>query len=533
MFNLLQNFTFRQAGIGSRLFHHYVENNVPNANWINAYPNQVDFNRLGLERLSSFPQHRRDFLVQALLNQYKSANILDETVEENIQKLAKPNTLCVTTGHQLGFAGGPLFLLSKIASVVSLARNINENHSDIQVVPVFWMNSDDHDLAEVNSFFWANTHWTIPIADNRGPVGDYSCPEMPEFWEQLKLMMPAGTAWSQAYLELKTAYQPGITLGMAFRRLIANWTQGAGLILLDQQDSNLKGSAWNYMANLLEQEHWFNNFAATTQEQQSAGFAPQVKPMPNLFFFHSSSGRERIEMVGQKFVSHQTKTGWSFLELKSEMQKQPQLFSTNVTGRSLYQEFILPNIAYLGGAAEIRYWMQFSGIFQGLNLPFPVLVPRETFLFLTPHELKILDKSKISLSDFFGKNNKPIQKWIRSTFDAFENEPWNEQLNEEGLKWAQAFALSDPSLFKAVLARYRHLNNEMKALNAKRLRTIKKREHETLLKLNQLQDWIQPQGILQERIQHPWLLGPEVKKSFQELLAHSNPIQNQVVVLSF
>jgi len=533
MFSHLTNLTFKQAGIGSSLFHSYMNKDLPNLNWINAYPDEVDFKAWGQERLSFFPDSRRTILVQALLNQYALCDVPDTSVEESIEKLAKHNALCVTTGHQLGFGAGPLFLLYKIASVVTLARQLNEQNPSIQVVPVFWMNSDDHDLAEVSSFYWENKPWTIPILDNRGPVGDYCCPEMPDFWDQLRLFLPEGAVWSDAFHELKSAYQPGIPLGRAFRRLIAKWTKGSGLIILDQQDSTLKTCAWAYMSTLLEQKPWYSSLLSTTHEQESAGFSPQVKPMPNLFFFHSASGRERIEKQGPNFVSHQSKTTWSPSELKSHMAKEPQLFSTNVTGRSIYQEFILPNIAYIGGAAEIRYWMQFSGMFRSIHLPFPVLVPRESFLLLGKHEVKILNKLNLNPMDLFGKKEKIFQKWIRSKVDAHENDPWNEVLNSEGLKWAQIFAADDPSLFKAVLAKYKVLNNEMKALNSKRLRSLKKREQESLLKIEQLFDWVQPRGILQERIQHPWFLGPQVEQRFQDLLSHSNPLQNQVVVLEF
>lgn len=533
MFNHLQNLTFRQAGIGSSLFHRYVQKDLPNLNWIHAYPGEVHFTAFGQERLNGFPEDRRKVLVDALLNQYKAANILDASVEDSLKHLASPETLTVTTGHQLGFAGGPLFLLHKIASVVALARQLNQQNPNIRVVPIFWLNSDDHDLEEIKSFFWQNRHWSLPVEDNHGPVGEYLCPEMPDFWTQLRLAMPHGKAWEDAFYEMKMAYEPGLPLGLAFRRLIATWTKGSGLICLDQQDPHLKRAAWANLSTCLADTRWHDGFLASTHEQEQAGFEPQVKPMPNLFFFHSSVGRERIEPLGQNFVAHQTRATWTLTELQAQMRTEPHLFSTNVTGRSLYQEFILPNMAYLGGAAELRYWMQFSGMFRDLNRPFPLLIPRESFLFLGQKELRFLNQTKVEIQELIGNKEKNMAQWVHTHLDNFPEQPWNEVLDTESMKWAKAFALQDASLQKAVLARYAELKKELKSLNAKRLKALKQQELKAVLRLEHLFDWIQPNGIFQERIQHPWLLGPEVNKSFQQLLAHSNPLQNQVVVLSF
>jgi len=533
MFNHLQDLTFREAGIGSDLFNTYVEKQLPKLNWIHGYPDEVDLGAMGMERLAAFPEARRRLLVEVLFKQYHAANCIDSTVEESLAQLAKSNTVCVTTGHQLGFAGGPLFLLYKIASVISLARQLTNQNPEIRVVPLFWMNSDDHDLEEVNRFHWQETEWTIPVQGNNGPVGDYLCPEMTEFWERLNLAMPEGKAWEEALFELKKAYQPGVPLGLAFRRLIAQWTKGSGLICLDQQDVDLKRIAWKELSILLENNRWFDALMVTTQEQALAGYGSQVKPMPSLFFYHSMAGRERIEKVGDFYVSMVTKTSWNLSELKGQMEKEPHLFSTNVTGRALYQEFILPNLAYIGGAAEIRYWMQFSGMFRSLNFPFPLLIPRETFLFLGQREIRYLEKTKLNIQDLIGKRDKVFQKWIKEHLDMFADEPWNEALTAESEKWARVFSAADPSLKTAVIAKFAKLKNEMQALNVKRLRAIKQREQGLAFKVEHLYDWIQPKGVLQERIQHPWVLGPDVSHSFQSILSLSNPLKNKVVVLKY
>jgi bacillithiol synthase len=177
--------------------------------------------------------------------------------------------------------------------------------------------------------------------------------------------------------------------------------------------------------------------------------------------------------------------------------------------------------------------MQFSGMFRSLHFPFPVLIPRETFLFLGPREIRYIEKTNRTLAQLIGKKETVLQHCIKESFDAFSDEPWNKILTEESEKWAGIFAEADPTLQAAVMAKFANLKRDLKALNAKRIRSIKHKEQNLVQRLEHLQDWMQPKGILQERIQHPWLLGPELKLHFQELLSHSNPIQNQVVVLKF
>jgi bacillithiol biosynthesis cysteine-adding enzyme BshC len=531
MLKPLQYLSFKEAGIGSALFHRYVADDFPNTDWIEGHPNSINVELKAQHRSAQFPAERRKILVNSLRQQYEASGIKDEAVEHNLLRLQDSNTLTVTTGHQLGFAGGPLFLLYKIASVIKLAESLEQKHPQLQVVPIFWMNSDDHDLAEINTFFWQDTAWTLPISNENHPVGQYLCPEMPDFWASLHSVLPSGMAWEEAFLQLKTAYAPGVPLGLALRRLIAQWTKGTGLICLDQQDSTLKSEAWTGLLPHLNSTRWFDALIETTNKQESVGFSPQVKPMPSLFFYHSSLGRERIERLGSSFQSVQSNTSWNFEELAHEMQNHPDRFSTNVSGRAMYQEFILPNLAYLGGAAEIRYWMQFKQMLSSVELPFPMLVPRESFLVFSQRELRYLRGFNAQPIDALKPKQSFIQHWVRTTLDEFPEMPWTAELNSIAVHWAEVFGATDPGLKPAVLARFSKLSTDLEKLNTKRLKALKQREQTQLQRIDTVFNWTQPKGIFQERILHPWCLGPDVRASFNAILSISNPLSQQVVAV--
>jgi uncharacterized protein YllA (UPF0747 family) len=269
----------------------------------------------------------------------------------------------------------------------------------------------------------------------------------------------------------------------------------------------------------------------TTNNQESAGFSPQVKPMPSLFFYHSSLGRERIERLGSSFQSVQSNISWNFEELAHEMQNHPDRFSTNVSGRAMYQEFILPNLAYLGGAAEIRYWMQFKQMLSSVELPFPILVPRESFLVFGQRELRYLRGFNAHPIDALKPKQSFIQHWVRTTLDEFPEMPWTAELNSIAVHWAEVFGATDPGLKPAVLARFSKLSTDLEKLNTKRLKALKQREQTQLQRIDTVFNWTQPKGIFQERILHPWCLGPDVRASFNAILSISNPLSQQVVAV--
>ncbi|MFN3801550.1 bacillithiol biosynthesis BshC, partial [Belliella pelovolcani] len=106
---------------------------------------------------------------------------------------------------------------------------------------------------------------------------------------------------------------------------------------------------------------------------------------------------ERIEKVGGQYQVLNTSMVYSESEIKGLIQYHPERFSPNVVLRPLYQEMILPNIAYLGGPAEVAYWFQLKGVFEYYQVPFPAVMPRNFAVILEPLAQK--KQEQLGLSD--------------------------------------------------------------------------------------------------------------------------------------
>src|SRR5690606_41817853 len=98
---------------------------------------------------------------------------------------------------------------------------------------------------------------------------------------------------------------------------------------------------------------------------ESLGYSTQVHARDINFFYLTDEYRERIVRLddGRFEVLHQQRL-FSEQELQAEIDTHPERFSPNVVMRPLYQEVILPNLAYIGGGAEIVYWLQLKANFD-------------------------------------------------------------------------------------------------------------------------------------------------------------------------
>ena len=124
------------------------------------------------------------------------------------------------------------------------------------------------------------------------------------------------------------------------------------------------------------------------------------------FFYMKKGLRERIESVKDKFIVRESGITFTKEEMENEINRNPERFSPNVVMRGLYQQMIMPNVAYIGGPAEVVYWLSFRKFFKKYDEEFPVIVPRDSVLIISNKSTKTIDKYGLDLQDIFsGKNN--------------------------------------------------------------------------------------------------------------------------------
>lgn len=346
---------------------------------------------------SSFTANQRKVLAETLENQMSGLE-LSSKQRENLEGLRQINTFTITTGHQLNLFSGPAFFVYKILQTIKTCSYLKQNFPDFNFVPVYWMASEDHDFAEINHFKTESGYYEI----NEKPgsaVGKIKVNDtffISEFEKEFKDYV-FGT---ELILMLKEAYKSGNTLTEAIKMLVNRLFSEFGLLMIDGDAKELK----NQVKETFRDE--LLNFSLYKTSKDKVDFLTekygkvQVNPREiNLFYL--SETRDRIEFDGQKYRVVDTDIQFTEEEILAELDRHPEKFSPNALMRPVYQETVLPNLAYIGGNAEIMYWLELKDYFTEINIPFPVLIPRNSMLFLKEKTLGKIEKLGLRTEDFF------------------------------------------------------------------------------------------------------------------------------------
>lgn len=482
------------------------------------------------DKKQSFTTTQRKILVEALTDQHL-ANRLTESQKQNLVALSSPNTFTVTTGHQLNLFTGPAFFIYKIMQTIRIAEEVSFQNDGFNVVPIFWMASEDHDFEEINHFQTENEYYETK-AKSGGPVGRIKVEDdyfIKSFEEEFKDTV-FGT---ELILLLKKAYKKGQTLATATRILVQELFGKYGVLILDGDDVRLK----RQMVEVFKSELFEEKLFSTTKNQVDslAGQYGKVQVNPreiNLFYLDAE--RNRIEAVGNYFTVVDSDLSFSKEEIVKELETHPEKFSPNALLRPIFQETVLPNLAYIGGNAEIMYWLELKPYFTSINLPFPVLVPRNSLLFLDSKTISKIEKEGLKVEDFF-RNFAEVTKSllldnneILCLLDASESIIANQfdEISKNAVQTDKTFgSLVDAEKTRQIKA--------FKRMRKRLLRAEKIKQQEKLQRLEDLFLNVHPGRSWQERVYnfsvfyadhgHDWL-----EACYQE----SHSAQPQIAVLS-
>ena len=372
---------FRETNQFGKFFLDYVDGNEKLQPYFDQPPAVEAFEKVIGER--NFSLEQRKELVDVLTSQYENFDV-PEGVQENVERIGNERTFTVTTGHQLNIFTGPLYFIYKIVSTINACKKLKEAYPDFHFVPVYWMATEDHDFDEINHFYFQGEkhEWKT---DQKGAVGRFDPAGLKEICEKLP---EAAAFFSRAYEEK--------TLASAVRHYVNHLFGKEGLVVLDADDVRLK----NRLAPVIREELTLNTsyhlVAEASGELSEAGYKPQVAGREINFFYMDGDIRERIVQENGKFSVLNTDLVFEKEELLNMADSHPDRFSPNVILRPLYQEMILPNLAYAGGPSELVYWLQLRKVFEHYQVPFPVLLARN---FATIVEEPVWEKwSKTGLS---------------------------------------------------------------------------------------------------------------------------------------
>jgi len=387
---------FRDLPSSGRLF---CELLYQHANVAEFYPHPATPSAVAdFARQLDFPAARRAAVADALERQNRALGS-SPAVFANLDRL-RSGAVAVLTGQQVGLFGGPLYSLLKAVSAVQMASELTAQ--GIDAVPVFWMATEDHDLAEVNHAFLPSggklERLELALSTpNAAPVG--SLPLGPEI-EPL-VARAAELLGEGAFADLlRRCYAPHETLGTSFGKLFASIFAEHGLILLDPLDAELHRIATPLFLEAAERsDEIAAALIARGERLRAAGFHEQVKVTPeSTTLFHiGEHGRRAIHRSGECFIVDGKSI--SKQQLADDISSTPERFSANVLLRPVLQDWLLPSVVYFGGPGEIAYFAQGSVVHEKLLGRVTPVLPRLSATVLGARHRRLLEKYKLETKD--------------------------------------------------------------------------------------------------------------------------------------
>jgi bacillithiol biosynthesis cysteine-adding enzyme BshC len=238
----------------------------------------------------------------------------------------------------------------------------------------------------------------------------------------------------------------------------------------------------------------------TSSKLSLLNYRPQVNARNINLFFMEEGVRERIVITPDghyEVVNTDLRfTKEMMLEL---LHHQPERFSPNVVLRPLYQEYILPGLAYVGGPGEISYWMQYKSLFQHYKVHFPVLVLRDSIVLSDASLDKKMNQFGISIADLFLSSDELVRKFIREEAGELDIKPFIDDAEKLFRKIRDEAVKADPTLAATVSAEEQKLLNSIDLVKRKMQAALKRKHETSLSQLKAMKDKVFPSGELQER----------------------------------
>jgi bacillithiol synthase len=332
---------------------------------------------------------------------------------ENVGRLRSPESVAVVTGQQTGLLTGPLYTLYKALSAIKLAACLTARGTD--AVPVFWMATEDHDWEEVQSAQviacdgrLAEVSVAAGLHREGQPVGCVRLDDgVEETVKRLLDLVPSSEFVPELERIVRDSYQTGRTYGESFARMLAALTSEYGLVILDPTDAALKRLAAPLYSEAAR--HGAEIAAATdarSRELVAAGYHAQVHTSPDsfpLFIIDEGGARRALARTGEgRYGVKGTRHEWTVEELARLALAEPERLSPNVTLRAVVQDYLLPTIAYFGGAAEVAYFAQTAESYRVLSRPATPILHRASLTVVERRTGRTLERYGLRLEDFFG-----------------------------------------------------------------------------------------------------------------------------------
>ncbi len=522
---------YRQTNAFSKIAMDYINQAESLKPFYAAAPNLEGIQK-AIEARKQFSTNR-EVLVQELKKQYQQVAISQAT-EVNINLLLSTDTFTITTAHQNNIFTGPLYFVYKILHAIRLAENLKELLPQYNFVPVYYIGSEDADLEELNHIHLSGEKLVWNTVQT-GAVGrmkvDKALSQLINKIEGELIVLPYG---AEVISALKEFYKEGETIQQATFAFVNYLFSDYGLVVLIPDNAELKKQLVPVFEDDLFHQTASGIVAATAANLEKAGYKMQANPREINLFYLENNRRDRIEKQADKWTVVNGEEMFTKEQLLKELNLHPERISPNVILRGLYQETILPNIAFIGGGGETAYWLQLSNLFKNYNVPFPVLFLRNSFLVIEKKWQEKIYRLGFKEDDFFASERDLMNRLVKA--ESKKDTQLNGSLNEINLlyeNFKKQAQLIDVTLGQHVEALKTSTLYRLKELEKKMLRAEKRKFTDQQRQIATVKKHLFPENGLQERFDNiNWYLAKFGKSFIQNLYTHSLSMEQEFVLLN-
>lgn len=496
-------------------------------------PTPGSFETVLRNKASHYDQRER--LASILEEQYKNLSLPDQ-LKTNLDDISHGNAYSITTAHQPLLFGGTLYFLFKALTTIRLAREAESWLPGQRVVPVFVLGSEDHDYEEVRHIQLSGKSMSWESEPHGGPVGQMNLGNIPDLIDQIRDSFATLPFGHQILDLLEECYQPGRTFGKSTFHLLHHLLGKHGLVVIDLDHPLAKQSCIPIFEHELIEGFSKPLIEKTLRKLDKAGFSQQAHVRDINLFYLNAQSRERIESTSSDtYRTVDQQHVWTKAGILQELKEHPERFSPNVNLRPVLQETMLPNLAFVGGAGELAYWVQLSDLFETLHLPFPILVRRHSGLLVDEWVQQKLTKLGLPLQSFFQPQEELLKHFVHETSSIPSDLDGEKHALQELMSQVKAKCRAiDPTLERSAESAEVQMDKLLQTLEGKMTRGLKQLHEREVNQIRSIYDRLMPGGKLQERNENflPWM----ARYGFNwvdELLENFTPLEFTLVCYLF
>jgi len=530
----------------SKLFTDYCANTGEARKYFLGHFTDLDAYQAHLQLLEKRTIFREE--IATILEKQNKAFESGSSTMEAIISFREPNTFAVFTGQQVGLFTGPLYTIYKALTAIQLAEWLADQFPAHNFVPVFWLETEDHDLEEANEagFLTKSNEYMVvqngeidPEVKNLVPVGRIPLSEtindaIGRITEELQQ-----TEFSESVLKtLAETYSEEASYGSAFPALFNRMYPDSGLIFFDPTDNGVK----QFLTPVLMRE--IETFPVTSEEVISRSaeleehYHAQVKPRAlNLFFQHKDK-RYAVEPSETDFFLRGSRRRLQKEELVELAENQPELFSSNVILRPIFQDYLFPTAAYVAGPAEVAYFAQLGPVYDHFQIPMPIIHPRASITLIEKKAMAVIEKYSLPFTSMFSSEDDLLKEILMSSGDnessASEFQGIKESL-DGALEQLYQFALGiDNNMKGPAESTVNNIRRSLTQFETKFFSMQKEQDQVTRRQVSKLLTHLCPKGKPQERMVNILTFyakyGPGLLKKLEDISAPF-PAEHRILLL--